>query len=752
LAHINNDFYQPQKNVITKVTDIERVIGGYIKAIGKEDCSEAINYDSREEIKFYLGADRRTAISWYPFKENASVLEIGGNFGEITGELCDKAGQVIVTESSLFRANIIWERYKNRDNLEIYAGEIGDIKFPCQFDYIIIMNLVDKIGKQTVKNENYISAISRLSEYLKADGKFLFADENLYSIYKCQNSEGSLNPWYHARNLHRSQIETIMSKTGFHYVKFYYPLPFYNLVGRIYSDANLPTAVEWNCLANYNCVDQNYLASSMDLVQKLTDNKMFPFFAPSFWVEAGREDNLSKIEKVDVLFDESFELPILGFDWAQHGYNCVSDAIEHYKEKKILPYKENQNKLSILKIDQDSEVLTRVQKIELQLLQKLQSVCDRHNLKLYGMYGTLLGAVRNAGMIPGDDDIDVALMREDFNKLLTLQNEFTGEYFLQTPENDNCFYGGYLKLRNRNTTAVHPLNWWVDCCEGISIDIFPMDNGFIDEVKERRKQKKIKLLQRLLYAKAYGYFPNFRDMKLLEWKTYKYIGKLFSRKQLTDKLMTVMSSGDSSNRAPFGIYAHYLGIGKPRLLNRDAFEKDIFIFYEEQRLRVPYGWNTVLNNLYGETYMSPRPWIEHKWRHGFYNTDVSYSVYKKRFNGLFRPMPAPEQKIVLFGDGYLFHEYFEKYTDEKYKPDHIVTLYEGNGLKSVQGIAIESMDVISLMDKDNIYAIICSIDIRDAEEKMQKAGFNDYFIFVKARERILYANPTVILRELADKL
>lgn len=745
MVHINTDFYQ--KTNAEVITDTERVIAGYMKAIADENCSEAIRYDSREEVKYHLGEERKTTVSWYPFKKDACILEVGAEFGAITGELCNKAKKVVVTETSYFKAYSISERYKKRENLEVYAGEVNDIQFTDIFDYIIIVNAVSKIGKNTTADNYYIDSLSHLTKYLHKDGKIIFIEDNLYSIFRCQDPNGSFNPWMHIQKLHKKQIEQIMQKAGFPYIKFYYPLPTYEVVGRVYTDSMLPTAPEWNFLIHNNeaAVDSNQLASSMDLFQKLTDNNMFAFFAPSYFVEAGREDNLSVLEKANVLFDETFEVPLLGFDWRQKGYGSLTQAIAEYRDKKIQPYKQLELKAKVLQIDQDKEVLARVQEISLNLLKKLQSVCQKHNLKLYAMYGTLLGCVRNAGIILGDDDIDVALMREDYNKLLTLQHEFADEYFLQTPENDNCFYGGYLKLRNRNTAEMHPKNWWVDCCEGISIDIFPIDNGFLDVKKEQKKQKKITVIQRLLYAKAYGFFPNFKDMKLLEWKAYKYIGKLFSRKQLSGKLMKLMSDGDNMENAPFGIYAHYLGNGKPRLLDRKAFEKEIQLPYEDMLLSVPGDWDGVLKSLYGESYMIPYPWEEGKIRHGFYNPQMSYQVYKRRFRDLFRPMPEANQKIALFGDGYVFQLYFERYKEEKYKPEYIVALYGENVTKKVCGITMQSMEEISSIDKKELYPVICSVDIRAAEEKMKQAGFEDYFIFLGSREWMLYANPTVIL-------
>ena len=97
----------------------------------------------------------------------------------------------------------------------------------------------------------------------------------------------------------------------------------------------------------------------------------------------------------------------------------------------------------------------------------------------------------------------------------------------------------------------------MDCCEGIGIDIFPLDNGYQNKCLEKWKESRICFLQRLLYAKVYGFFSKFKDMPLLKWKAFKYIGKLFSKEQLASKLHQVMAEGDRQKDSPYGIFAHY---------------------------------------------------------------------------------------------------------------------------------------------------------------------------------------------------
>ena len=137
MTGINVEFYRREKDPDKIISESNRLIDGYIRAINHEVCDEALLYDTRGEVRTHLSSERRSTVSWYPFKKDCKILETGGEFGAITGELCDKASKVVVTESSLFRATALAERYKRRQNLVIYAGNVEDIEFSEIFDYII---------------------------------------------------------------------------------------------------------------------------------------------------------------------------------------------------------------------------------------------------------------------------------------------------------------------------------------------------------------------------------------------------------------------------------------------------------------------------------------------------------------------------------------------------------------------------------------------------------------------------------------
>ena len=116
--------------------------------------------------------------------------------------------------------------------------------------------------------------------------------------------------------------------------------------------------------------------------------------------------------------------------------------------------------------------------VQLDLLNELDRVCKKYDLKYILDFGTLLGAVRHKGYIPWDDDIDVSMLREDYDKLMEIApNEFKEPYFMQNRDTDKGYDISVTKLRRSDTTYMmtentkHPMSY----NQGIFIDIFVFD-------------------------------------------------------------------------------------------------------------------------------------------------------------------------------------------------------------------------------------------------------------------------------------
>ena len=129
--------------------------------------------------------------------------------------------------------------------------------------------------------------------------------------------------------------------------------------------------------------------------------------------------------------------------------------------------------------------------IEIDLLMQLDEVCKKHNIKYYITDGTMLGTVRHKGFIPWDDDIDVTMFRDDYEKLLKVADtEFKYPYFLQTEYSDPGCLRGHAQLRNSATTGILKTEEGkFKFNQGLFLDVFVMDN-VIDDKKLYEQQKK----------------------------------------------------------------------------------------------------------------------------------------------------------------------------------------------------------------------------------------------------------------------
>lgn len=107
------------------------------------------------------------------------------------------------------------------------------------------------------------------------------------------------------------------------------------------------------------------------------------------------------------------------------------------------------------------------------LLIKLDEVCQRHGLRYYLAFGTCLGALRHKGFIPWDHDIDVLMPIEDAKKLVSYQSEFGDRYFVQCKDTDPTYGSISYKLRDSETACIWPKYKNCRFNQGLNIDIYP---------------------------------------------------------------------------------------------------------------------------------------------------------------------------------------------------------------------------------------------------------------------------------------
>lgn len=128
----------------------------------------------------------------------------------------------------------------------------------------------------------------------------------------------------------------------------------------------------------------------------------------------------------------------------------------------------------------DSKIAFRtksIQKVSLEILKKIDKVCTTLNIGYFICGGSMLGAIRHGGFIPWDDDIDIGMLRKDYDIFITKGQKLLGDsVFLQTRQTDSEIPYLFSKVRANNTLYVTNYNEYRHFHKGICVDIFPFDN------------------------------------------------------------------------------------------------------------------------------------------------------------------------------------------------------------------------------------------------------------------------------------
>lgn len=123
------------------------------------------------------------------------------------------------------------------------------------------------------------------------------------------------------------------------------------------------------------------------------------------------------------------------------------------------------------------EELKQLQNVLLEIMKVISDFCNKYNIVYEIGYGTALGAYRHKGFIPWDDDADLVMPREDYERFIRLFSLFgPSGYYIQSVEKEKRYYHPFIKVMKENTLFLEEKSVGVLDNNGIYVDIFPLDH------------------------------------------------------------------------------------------------------------------------------------------------------------------------------------------------------------------------------------------------------------------------------------
>ncbi len=261
----------------------------------------------------------------------------------------------------------------------------------------------------------------------------------------------------------------------------------------------------------------------------------------------------------------------------------------------------------------------------LKLLDYFDSICKKYNLKYTLIAGSLLGAVRHKGFIPWDDDLDIAMPRVDYDKLLKIPSEeFVFPFFLQTPATDKGYHKRFAKLRNSQTTEIPYKDAIFNYNHGVFIDIFPLDAIPDNENEFHKITKQLSNTTRILHYAArvnggIGTLGLSSKKKIAYYILFPFVkAKIITSSRLFDRCNKIASKYENKPHKKVGIFILTLQ-NKRFIFDAKDFSKYITMRFEDREYYVPKNYDNILTTSYGD-YMIP---VQQKSEHGDTVVDVN---------------------------------------------------------------------------------------------------------------------------------
>lgn len=257
--------------------------------------------------------------------------------------------------------------------------------------------------------------------------------------------------------------------------------------------------------------------------------------------------------------------------------------------------------------------LQELKKIEFDILKMFDSFCKENNIKYYLSHGTLLGAVRYKKFIPWDDDVDLLIPREDYNRMIKLFKD-TEQYRLFAFEKSEKYRYPFAKLCDMTTRKIEfTSNNGIEL--GVDIDLFPLD-AWDDDLDKANKE--VKYIQKNMYylSLTKSKHPSTSNpLKRFVMAIIMVLFKRFGSKYFIKKIIKTSYKSAQKDNNYLGCKA-WCVYGEKGIIPAEVFADTVDIEFEGEFFPAPIGWDKYLTCLYGD-YLPEPPKEKQKTHHTF---------------------------------------------------------------------------------------------------------------------------------------
>ena len=246
--------------------------------------------------------------------------------------------------------------------------------------------------------------------------------------------------------------------------------------------------------------------------------------------------------------------------------------------------------------------INQLKSIQLEVMDHFDKWCRENGVTYFITAGTLIGALRHKGFIPWDDDIDVVMLRADYEKMLSLYHN-DGRYRLYSIEKDpSCVYS-YAKIYDTATVLIEG-NENDHSPIGVNIDIFPLDN-VTDNYEDGVKMKKqIRLLNDILGVKLLDK-TNRGVVKNILVGVLRILSSFFSYSWLVRRIIAKSKQYIENNDSRYIVNAVIHAKGEKEILEREWFASTVELEFEGRKYKAPVGADQYMRRLFGDYMQLP---------------------------------------------------------------------------------------------------------------------------------------------------